>query len=259
MSESEIVEQGLKVQNGAYGVLDAPFLDQVLGSRPSIKKALDIGTGDGSFIADIARRHPSVSFLAIDLNPDLIEKANARKASLGLNNIEYRTAFFDGTFESDRYDVIFTRFTLEHSTDPHGFLREVAERLEGGGCFAVVEEYWFDTLVEDDTWRMFRKYMLASYDAFGGNPYVPRDLTGWLRAAGFSEIKSSLSMCSPATIGANAFRELVLTVPTLIHKIKPGIWDEEFFPVLEGWIDEVIATNRLDPFIPLAHVIAWKR
>lgn len=258
LSQSELLEQGLKVQNAAYGVLDAPFLDGILRGHPSIKRMLDIGTGDGSFVADVAQRHPGVSMLAIDHNSDLIEKADVHKASLGLNNIEFRTAFFDNAFEPDRYDLIFTRFTLEHSSDPLGFLREVFKRLECGGCLVVVEEYWLDMLIEDEVWRTFREFMLASYRTFGGNPFVPRDLAGWLKHAGFSDIESSLAMCSPATIGAQKFRRLVLTIPTLIHKFKTGIWDEAFFPVLEAWIDEVIATGRIDPCITIAHAIAWK-
>ena len=56
LSKSELADQGYKVQNDAYGVLDRPFLSKILAENPNIKAVLDIGSAEGSFILPIIKK-----------------------------------------------------------------------------------------------------------------------------------------------------------------------------------------------------------
>lgn len=257
-SRSEIVNQGMKVQNRAYGVLDIPFLDNLIKSDPSVKEVLDIGTGEGSFILEVAKRNPGTSFTGIDRNGDLIEMARTQASSDTVGNAAFEPAFFDESFDRELYDLIFTRFTIEHASDPKSFIREVYDRLKPGGIFVVVDEYWLDLQFEDDVWQRFRQFMLKTYEAFKANPFIPRDLSGWLHNAGYKNVKSCLPVYSPATIGYDNFKELVLNIPVLINKFLPDTWDEEYLSELEVWLNTKVKEGKIDPAITMAHITANK-
>ena len=259
LSKSELADQGYKVQNNAYGVLDRPFLNGILAEHSDIKNVLDIGTGEGSFILPIAKQNPDISFTCIDLNEELIRRASASAKTERVKNIGFQTASFDENYNHNPCDLIFTRFTLEHSHTPQVFVNEVFKRLKPGGIFAIIDESWLDDDTNDATWGEFRKYMRQSYKAFQCNPHVARDVTNWLEQAGFSDIKLSTATYSPSTVGPEQFRALILTIPVLINKfVESEIWPDDYLEGLELWIDDIIKTGRIDPRISFAHVTAQK-
>ena len=49
-----------------------------------------------------------------------------------------------------------------------------------------------------------------------------------------------------------------MTITAALYKMFPDAWKGFHLEELEGWLDEVIKTNRVDPFIPMAHVMARK-
>lgn len=259
LSKSEIADQGYRVQNDAYGVLDRPFLNTILTNHPEIKTVLDIGTGEGSFILPIAMKNPGVSFTCIDINEELIKRASISAKSKSVDNIDFRVATFDEEYTSDPYDLIFTRFALEHSPTPRDFVNNAFKRLKPGGIFAIVDESWLDEEDADPMWKNFKKYMRRSYETFRCNPHVIRDVTGWLEQAGFSDIQLSNAIYSPSSVGSESFKALILSIPVLINKfLDVEVWPKDFLEDLELWIDEVNKTASTNPTITFGHVTAKK-
>ncbi|MBF0106465.1 MAG: methyltransferase domain-containing protein [Deltaproteobacteria bacterium] len=255
------MSQNLRTQNKAYGIFDVPFLVRLIEAHKNIKSALDIGTGDGSFALEIAQKLPAVNFLAVDVNANIISQANSMATAQNIKNIAYAESFFDRNFPLKTYDLIFTKFTLQHTHDIQTFINEVHRRLNPGGLFAVIEEYWLDTMLEDKVWQGFRRFMLKTYKAFGSNPFVPRDLPSLLQKSGFANIQSSLSMNSPSTIGIDPFVDLLRIMPGHVKVLAPDkyVWEDSFLNEMEVWIEKSIRTGKIDPPIPIAHVTAQKR
>jgi ubiquinone/menaquinone biosynthesis C-methylase UbiE len=256
IDETEILRQGLEMQTRAYGVIDIPFLVDLIKSAHA-KTVLDIGTGEGSFVLWLANELPETHFVAIDHNDDLLKLAKKNKAD-AIQNVEFHTAFFDETFEKKTYDLIFTRFTLEHSSSPEQFVSEAFKRLKPGGTLAIIDEYLFDTQIEAPTWQQFRCKILEAYKDFGVFPYVPMQVTTWLKSAGFVEPSVNIRAYSPNTIGGDLFKEMVLTLSVLLGKLYPDNWPLDFLKELDQFIDHAIKTNECDPYITMTHMTGRK-
>ena len=66
------VEPCYKAQNNAFGPLNYLFLCNLI-TKHKVKNILDVGTGEGSFVSELAKRNKNVRFEAVDINPDLID------------------------------------------------------------------------------------------------------------------------------------------------------------------------------------------
>lgn len=254
---SELVDTGLKIQNSAYGILDIPFLLGALDNACA-NRVLDIGTGEGSFIAEVASARPGIDFLAIDHNEALVQAARNNLSPRSPGNIEFAHGSFGEGFDPGYFDVILLRFCLEHSGDPRRMLADIYSRLNRGGRVVIIDEYWFDTGIDEPVWEKFRLEMLKTFSKIGADPFVPRQLTRWLKHAGFSGVDSKLAMYSPATIGYKPFRELVLGLPGVLRGLYPDTWGESLVEELEDWLEQRVRTGETDPFITHAHVVAIK-
>ncbi|MTI29997.1 methyltransferase domain-containing protein [Xanthovirga aplysinae] len=257
--ENKLLSKALKVQAKAFGILDIPFLLQILDNHP-INKVLDIGTGEGSFILEIAKRKPEIDFVAMDHNKELIKQATEAKEKLNIKNINFIKHRFGSRFYSKKFDLVFTRFCLEHSSSPQTFVNQVFNQLNKRGVFAIIEEYWFDTGLDDEIWQKFRKNNLKTFKMkFRVDPYTPRHLTKWLHEAGFKNIKSKIAIYSPNTIGIEYFCSLILNIAFLGNQWFPDIWKKKYLKKLEQWIEKVIYGHELDPFITCVHATAIKK
>ena len=96
----------------------------------------DLGTGDGFFATVVANEPFCKRMLAVDLfevPPPLL----ARQGGF----VEY--ASFDRTYaSSEKFDVVFARFVLEHVHDPHDFARRVGALLNPGGALVIEVPNW---------------------------------------------------------------------------------------------------------------------
>ena len=93
---------------------------------------LDVGCGDGRFLARIAG---AFAVTGIDLNARAIEAARRDR---GLRDVHPMTlGEFREVFPSRQYDVISLFHVVEHVADPHRFLEQVKACLKPGGSVVV--------------------------------------------------------------------------------------------------------------------------
>jgi len=117
---------------------------------------LDIGCGGGPTTFELARRVlPGGRVVGLDLAPGLIEVANARLASLPLENVEFVAA--DATtvdLGEGRFDCLFSRFGVMFFDDPIKAFSNLRRMLAPGGrgAFAVwgppAENPWIRDLMQ---------------------------------------------------------------------------------------------------------------
>jgi len=224
----------------------------------NIKSVLDIGTGEGSFLLNLAKNLPDVNFVGIDHNDDFLKRSFTLKDKMALKNVELVKAFFDGSYDLTQHDMIFTRFTLQHSSDPQTFLDEVYKRLSNGGFFITIDEYLFQTEIKDPVWNEFYDCWIRCFEKTGCNHLMSKEINPWLKRSGFKNIENSIQLYSPITIGSDNFKTLVTRIAALLYKVYPDVWRKSFFPIFEEWLDKITTSNEIDPFIPMAHVVAKK-
>lgn len=257
MDTAEAFDQIFKTQTETYGTLEIDRLASIIKAN-NINSVLDIGTGEGSFLLNLAKALGDVSFTGIDHNEDFLKKAVDLKKKMGTANVRLAQEFFDTNFAPDKYDMIFTRFTLQHASSPQEFVDAVYKRLNEKGIFITIDEYLFDTGIADPIWSEFYNCWISCFKKAGCNHLMSTEINPWLKRAGFNKIESSIQLYSPVTIGPDNFRTLVTRIAALLYKVYPEVWDESFFPRFEEWLERIVKMNEINPFIPMAHVIAKK-
>lgn len=99
---------------------------------------LDVACGPGIVACAAALRGAQVT--GIDITPAMLEQARERQRALKLDNLDWRLGdasrlpFTDGTF-----DVVLTRYSFHHMTDPGAALHEMRRVCRKGGRIVVID------------------------------------------------------------------------------------------------------------------------
>ncbi len=147
---------------------------------------LDVGGGEGAFLAAVAPRAPALRLMLFDL-PAVAERARARFAAAGLSA---RASAFGGDFAADALprgaDLIsFVRVLHDHDDDVVlGLLRAARAALPPGGRLLIAEPMAGTRGAEAMGDAYFGFYLLAMGR---GRPRRPDELMAMLASAGFTE------------------------------------------------------------------------
>jgi SAM-dependent methyltransferase len=112
-------------------IIDAYLKDMKAG------RVLELGAGNGSNSAWLARQNPAVDFSAVDLSKKLLRKNS------GLVNFRQMEGDYHDlkALEDESFDAAFVIEALCHSTDKRKVLEEVKKKLKPGGLFIVLDGY----------------------------------------------------------------------------------------------------------------------
>ncbi len=139
--------------------------------------ALEVGPGDGRFLAELAPLFDRV--IALDSSEEMLASAEARAAREALRNIE----FVHGDTAHPRLreftaDCIVVNMVLHHTSSPADIFKDLAGSLATGGRLLVT-----DLCEHDQAWARE-----ACGDLWLG--FDPEDLQAWAQAAGLAETAS---------------------------------------------------------------------
>jgi tRNA (guanine-N7-)-methyltransferase len=68
-------------------------------AHPALPIHLDIGSGRGKFLLEMAEKNPPINFLGVEIREPLVVEANQIKKELGLQNLHYE--FINATYSLD--------------------------------------------------------------------------------------------------------------------------------------------------------------
>lgn len=119
---------------------DISHIEAILGILPvkNGMRILDLGTGSGYLAFAIAKKHPGITVVGLDIVEKALEQNRQRAAREGLNNVSFVS--YDGStfpFESRSFDMVVTRYSLHHFPDINSSLSEVSRILSDKGCFFI--------------------------------------------------------------------------------------------------------------------------
>jgi ubiquinone/menaquinone biosynthesis C-methylase UbiE len=253
LRQTDLLSTTLEAQTRASGAAETPVVVRILDER-KCRDVLDAGTGEGSFLLEVARRAKGTRFLGIDHNAFAIEKATARLRRRSVKNVRFEKAFFDAAFDRTRRDAIFTRYTLQHSSNPGDFVRAAFERLKRKGTFIAVEsvEAYMDCHVPDPVWEAYRAALLTVHAKIGSDGNIGKALGGLLRRSGFRDVQVGIVICSPSTVGLERFKSVVLATTALAHTLFPDLFDRKLVRRMDRWLEDEAGIERRDPYIASA-------
>ena len=155
------------------------YADSVAGfigtiALPSRSKVVEIGPGDGRFLALLAPMFKQV--LAFDNSPAMYDSASAFAANQGLDNValtlgDTRLA----RQQVDDADCVIVNMVLHHIASPADVFADIAQCLRPGGALVIT-----DLCHHDQSWARE-----SCGDLWLG--FEPEDLSLWAAAAGLEE------------------------------------------------------------------------
>jgi trans-aconitate 2-methyltransferase len=176
-------------------------------------KIVDLGCGTGDHTVELARRATSATALGLDSSPAMIERAMARRASLG-DELQARVSFALGDFRdfaADReYDVVFSNAAFQWIRDHRALLSRCFRALRAGGTMVVqmpanegeTAQATIRALAQEPSWRSILGDVRTPSDS---TVRTPGEYRAMLSEIGFVEIDCAYQtfrhpMDSPAEV-----------------------------------------------------------
>jgi ubiquinone/menaquinone biosynthesis C-methylase UbiE len=157
-------------------------------------RALDVGCGPGSITVGLAEAVAPGEVLGIDLSEDVLAQARALAAEKGISNLRFeRGDLFQLDQPDGSFDAVYAHQVVQHLQEPVEALRQM-RRLARPGGFVAVRDSDYSAFKWDppderlDAW--LELYHQVAYHN-KAEPDAGRFLYGWMREAGFDEVRMS--------------------------------------------------------------------
>lgn len=165
---------------------DTRRLFDAIGVRSGMR-CIDLGCGGGAVTFELARLvGPSGQVTGVDMDEEKLALARASAEADGVDNVEFRHANVNDWGEVDAYDLVYSRFLLEHLGRPLDLLRRMWEAVRTGGALAV-EDADFEGLFCDppnEGYAFWARTYSAVLERNGGDPRLGRKLYRMFLEAG---------------------------------------------------------------------------
>lgn len=132
------------------------------------------------------RVSPGGSVVGLDMDAVKLDLARKAAADRGITNVEFRTARVQFWNELRSYDAAYSRFLLQHLSNPTSLIRRMWGSLRRGGVLMIED-------VDHDTWacyprnegfEFYRRALAAVIDNHGGDHAIGRKLFSCCLKAG---------------------------------------------------------------------------
>ena len=238
----------------------ADFLTPRLSPGLSV---LDCGCGPGPITLGLARAvAPGGSAVGIDIEPGMIERANALAADSGLDNVSFQVAdIYDLPFEDGAFDVVLSSAVIEHLSEPVRALRELRRVTRTGGIAAVIRTDWSFPFIVPDCPEFHRFFQLfeAGFNRIGGSLNRGRYLAADMSAAGFDVVEFETRLSnrrgavarSNTAAGVEGYITWMENIPLFRESIELGLTTDEELDAIKAAMREW--ARDADAFIAVAH------
>jgi ArsR family transcriptional regulator len=155
-----------------YGPNTIELINRYFAAEPKPAIALEVGPGEGAFLAELAPRFQQV--YALDNSPTMLEKATAFAKEAELSNIHFiQSDTGDKKVQNLNADCVVVNMVLHHTPTPADIFADIAKILKTNGQLFVT-----DLCSHDQNW-----VRESCGDLWLG--FSPEDLTEWAATAGF--------------------------------------------------------------------------
>ena len=110
-----------------------------VSAAPPGASVLDVGTGPGRLLVEIARLRADLRLTGVDLSRDMVATARRNLADLSDRATAVEGDVADLPFGDDSFDLIVSSLSLHHWADPGAGAAELARVLRPGGQIRIYD------------------------------------------------------------------------------------------------------------------------
>jgi ubiquinone/menaquinone biosynthesis C-methylase UbiE len=185
-------------------VIDRPAWEQMgLNAEMTV---LDVGCGTGLLSCELAKTIAPASVIGIDSSTELLEIAQKHKAEQAVDNLSFALGnIYELDFPDDYFDAVYMRFVMQHLRDPQKALESILRVLKPSGkiCIVDVDDGWFSMFPEPESFREFQRQVAFIQQTEGGDPFVGRKLSVYLKQAGFGDVRTKIQVLTTDDHGSD--------------------------------------------------------
>ncbi len=198
------------------------------------EKILDVGSGLGQFSRVMARSvGKNGKVLGIERDENQLNQARELADESGEGNlVEFRLGnALDlplAEKEWGTFDIVHTRFVLEHVPNPNVVVEQMLKAAKPGGTIVLADDDHSTCRATPDCpgFQSLWNAYCRSYDRIGNDPYIGRRLVTLLHDAGAKNIKNGLFFFGDCH-GNNTFQSYALNLIGVIEGAKALILKEK--------------------------------
>ena len=156
-----------------------------IASLKSGETVLDLGSGGGIDCFLAAKQVGATGYvIGVDMTPEMLEKANANKAKMGISNVEFRKGQIESLpVEDNSIDIIMSNCVVNLSPQKEAVFAEAIRVLKPGGRVSIS-----DIVTEGEFSEILREDMDKWAECVTGAIDVA-EYTGLMSKAGFVDIQ----------------------------------------------------------------------
>ena len=227
-------------------------------------KVLDIGSGAGDVAIAAAELVGSEGeVVGVDMNPEILETAQARAQAAGLSNVQFLAGDAQTLDLPNDFDALVGRLVLMYLPDPVETLKQLATHLRPGGivAFQEVEFSAYASIAHPETPMMnqLAEWGVEVFRRSGAHVSMGFDLYATFVNAGLPEpsLQYSAPLGGPeAWIGYQFIAAAFQSILPLLERFEIATAEEVDLDTLtERLRAEVVASKR--PLMLPPHITAW--
>ena len=262
MGRTQGEEDRLIQQSQLYDAVTRRFFREA--GISSGMKVLDIGSGAGDVALTAAELvGPDGGVVGVDVNPAILETAQARAQAAGFTNVEFVAGDARTLDIGNDFDALTGRLVLMYMADPADALKQLATRLRPGGIAAFQEADFtpYRQMYRPDTplANKLIDWVLAVFERSGAHSGMGLDLYRVFVEAGLPEPYMHFESPVGGPEGWAGYSYIANSVRSLLPLLEEfGIATAEEVDVdtlAERVRQEIVTAKRPVALVP--HVTAW--